>query len=76
MSAARSSRRLRQAPPTPAPTIRLTLLHDLPALDGEPRAGLLLPLAPNATGRRQALRIYPNLAAAVAAKRQLEGRAR
>ena len=76
MSAAKSSHRARQAVPTPAPSIRLTLLPDLPPINGSPRAGLLMSLPPNATGRRQALRIFSSVSAALAAKAQMEGRAR
>lgn len=72
MSATRTNRRAKRAALTPPPTIRLTILEDLLNSDGEPRAGLVLPLAPNATGRRQALRIFSSIGAALAAKTELE----
>ncbi|HEY8612345.1 MAG TPA: hypothetical protein VIL69_13765 [Roseomonas sp.] len=57
---------------SPAP-IRLTLLPDLPNADGEPRAGLVLPLPPNSTSRRAALAIFPSVTAALMEKVRLEG---
>jgi hypothetical protein len=59
-------------PKTPPATIRLTILEDLLNGDGEPRAGLMLPLPPNPTARRQALRIFSSIAAALAEKARLE----
>ncbi len=58
-----------------SPAIRLTLLPDMPNEDGTPRAGLFLPLPPNPTGRRGALAIFSTVAAALAEKERLEGRA-
>ena len=66
----------RRTPKTPAPTIRLTILDDMLNDAGEPRAGLMLPLPPNPTSRRQALAIFPSVAEALAEKARLEGRAR
>ena len=60
-------------PKTPPPAIRLTILDDLLNSDGEPRAGLMLPLPPNPTSRRSALAIFPTIAAALAEKARLEG---
>jgi hypothetical protein len=57
---------------TPAP-IRLTLLPDMPNSEGEPRAGLMLPLPPNPTSRRSALAIFSSVTAALAEKARLEG---
>ena len=76
MNAPRANRRAKRAALTPAPMIRLTILEDLLNSDGEPRAGLMLPLPPNPTARRQALAIFPSVAAALAEKARLEGRAR
>jgi hypothetical protein len=64
----------RRLPKTPPPSIRLTILPDMLNSDGLPRAGLVLPLLPNATGRRQALRIFSSVGAALAAKAELEAR--
>ena len=58
---------------SPSTAIQLTLLHDLPHETGEPRAGLLLPLPPNPTSRRVALRIFSSVGAALAEKARLEG---
>ena len=63
-------------PKTPPATIRLTILDDLLNDVGEPRAGLMLPLPPNPTARRQALRIFSSIGAALAEKARLEGGAR
>jgi hypothetical protein len=73
MTASRTSQHFKRAPLTPAPTIRLAILHDLPTIDGEPRAGLMLPLPPNPTARRQALRVFSSIGAALAEKARLEG---
>jgi hypothetical protein len=53
--------------------IRLTLLPDMPNDDGTPRAGLVVPLPPNPTGRRGALAIFSSVTAALAEKARLEG---
>lgn len=57
-------------PPVPA---RLVLLPDMPNAQGEPRAGLMLPLPPNPTSRRSALAIFESIGAALAEKARLEG---
>ena len=54
----------------PGSTARLVLLADAIDAEGQPRVGLALPAI--ATGRRAALVIFPNLAAALDAKRDLE----
>jgi hypothetical protein len=59
-------------PPEANPAaIRLLRLDDMPDGDGLPRGGLLLP--PTLPGRRPILMMFGSVAAAVAAKRDLEG---
>jgi hypothetical protein len=41
--------------------------------DGEPRAALLVPPAASSISRRPALRMFASVAAAIAAKRSMEG---
>lgn len=50
--------------------VRLYLLSDAPDADGAPRVGLLMP---SAIGRRAVLRVFASVAAALAAKAQMEG---
>lgn len=55
-------------PPAPRPAlppVRLLLLHTCPDAEGQPRHGLLLPGA-------RTPRVFPTLAAALAAKRSME----
>lgn len=57
-----------------ATSIRLHLLPDAPDAEGEPRAALLVPASSPALGRRPALLLFANIAAAIAAKREMEAR--
>ena len=50
--------------------LMLLLLPEAPDADGEPRAALLLPHV--RPGRRPKLPAFPNIAAALAAKRDME----
>jgi len=56
--------------PNAGPHARLVLLLDAPDADGQPRVALALSAV--ATGRRAALVIFPNIGAALAAKRDME----
>ncbi|PWC26964.1 hypothetical protein [Teichococcus aestuarii] len=53
-------------------TVSLVHLPDAPDASGEPMVGLLVSTGPANTKRRPLLRIFPTLAAALAAKRSLE----
>ncbi|MFT8243262.1 hypothetical protein [Roseomonas sp. BN140053] len=55
-----------------AAPIRLHLLPDAPDASGEPRAALLVPPSHTLT-RRPTLHVFATVAAAIAAKRQMEG---
>lgn len=60
--------------PVSAAPIRVTILHEMSNDDGSPRGGLLLPAAAKSTTRRPLLLVFGSVAAAVAAKREMEGR--
>jgi len=55
-----------------AERVHLLLLADAPNADGEPRAALLMPPAAAALSRRPMVKIFASLAAAIAAKAELE----
>ncbi len=61
-----------RAQPVP-PEVKLITLPDAPNSDGEPRAGLVILPEPHAISRRPIFRVFGTVAAAVAAKRALEG---
>ena len=52
--------------------IRLLQLRDAPDVEGEPRAGLLVPPQAGSTSTRPVLQVYATVSAAVAAKRAME----
>lgn len=54
-------------------TVSLVHLPDAPDASGEPMVGLLVSTGPINTKRRPLLRIFPTVAAALTAKRALEG---
>jgi len=56
-----------------APPIKLHLLPDALDAEGQPRAGLLVPPSPGSASRRTVMVLFPTIAAAVAAKRDMEG---
>ena len=55
-----------------APSIRLALLPDALDADGQPRPALIVTPAAERVNRRAMLRIVPTVAAALAAKREME----
>ncbi len=59
---------------TPFAPIRLHLMPDAPNAEGEPRAALLVPASEAALTRRPVLLMFASIGAAIAAKREMEGR--
>lgn len=54
------------------PSIRLALLPDALDADGQPRPALIVTPPAERVNRRAVLRIFPTVAAALAAKREME----
>ena len=62
------------APPGVTPTrIRLCLMSEAPDCDGVPRAALVIPPSPTRYDRRTVTVLFSSLAAALDAKRRMEG---
>ena len=57
----------------PLPPIRLHLLPEAPDHAGEPRAALVVPPTPSRYERRTITLLFPSVAAALAARRSMEG---
>jgi hypothetical protein len=57
----------------PLPPIRLHLMPEALDRDGQPRAALVVPPTPSRYDRRTVTLLFPTIAAALAAKRDMEG---